>query len=105
MKSDQNHVDKRVLGGKGGLQYQAGKGLQYDESTSIAFLSGYIPGFLLTGARQVCIKTMKPLILNDGWSKKKEQKKSNLVVLPIGFMYGIYTYIYQYHKNQPNASK
>ena len=41
----------------------------------------------------------------DGWSKKKEQKKSNLAVLPIGFMYGIYTYIYQYHKNQPNASK
>ena len=78
MKSDQNHVDKRVLGGKG-LQYQAGKGLQYDESTSIAFLSGYIPGFLLTGARQVCIKTMKPVILNDGWmveEKRTEKIKS-----------------------------
>ena len=63
-----------------GFAVPMGKGLQYDESTSIAFLSGYIPGsFWQVQDRYVSKATMNPLILNDGWmveEKRTEKIKS-----------------------------
>ena len=95
MKSDQNHVDKRILEGTGLRYLYRGKGFavrQVNKHNSCpasvcthAFIQYTVYQVFLTGARQVCIKTMKPLILTDGWmvEERRTEITYRYLLIPI----------------------